>query len=440
MLFDLFSKKKPESTEELEMSEDFDLSDVSSAGSVEPRISPEMQEKLDRLKKIQSVVSDFETSISQAKTTSTRSETSLASVHELLKTAEQDINRNALLVDENETLRLQLQMRSKELDATLHELDNKASLVESLKQRSQETREALQQAHVDLSQNLKRIELLNTQSDDLRSRMNEQSFELANLHERHQALEKESEQLRDLAQENSELISQKTHLISEYEREVEEAKRLQEIDNNRREQLTISVEELKGKLRELSREKIDLDTRLELSTNDLNARSKHFKEQMRAKDDRIYALESKTEALEAQSRVNEQTVVQLKEENRDLHKSLVNEDDRQRSLKDQMEQMKTSHNADREKLFASVNRISELEIRMTSLIDDKEQVARENVEFMQMVDRLTSENKQLSERLIALSSIEDKYNKLLLDHDKPVSEEKEDNKVVNLKSGKKKSA
>jgi len=392
-----------------------------------------------KLKQIQSVVSDFETSITEARTSSSRSESSLASVHDLLRTAEQDITRNARLAAENEEFREQLRAAESLLSEAVTDIDNKESMIESLKARSEETREALQQAHVELSQNIKRIELLNAQNDDLRSRMNENFFEQANVNESLQKLETESEEMRAVIKENTEEIAIKSHDLAEAERELDEARRFLEIENTRREQLTTSVDDLKGKLKETMRDKIDLETRLEIATNDLASRSKHFKEQMRAKDDRIYALESKSEALDAHSRVNEQTVDQLKEENRELMRALSDEDDRLRSTKLQMDQIKTSHNSDREKLFASVNRISELELRITSLIEGKEQAITENVEFSQIIDRLTTENRQLSERLISLNTIEAKYNKLMIRQEK-LLEENEESKIVNLKASRKKSA
>ena len=436
MFFDIFSNKKQSQTE---LVENVQL-DSESKLSVEslPELSPEMIAKMEKLKKIQAVVSDFETSINQARTSSHRSESSLASVHDLLRTAEQDITKNARLVEENESIREQLQISNERLEEAKIELDNKASMIESLKARTEETREALQLAHVELSQNIKRIELLNGQNDDLRSRMNENSFELANINESMQKLEAENENMRVVIKENSEEISIKSHELAEHERELEEAKRFLEIENARREQLTSSFEDIKIKLKETSREKIDVETKLEIVTNDLASRSKHFKEQIRAKDDRIYALESKSEALDAHSRVNEQTVVQFKEENRDLMKALSDEDDRLRAAKQQMDQIKTAHNSDREKLFASVNRISELELRISSLIDSKEQAISENVEFSQMIDRLTMENKQLSGRLISLNSIEAKYNKLMIRQEK-LLDDNEDLTVVDLKSKRQKS-
>ena len=402
-------------------------------------LSPEMQMKLDKLKKIQSVFSEFEHSINEAKSTSSRSESNFASVHDLLRTAEQDITKNARLVGENEELRQQLQEMTSMHEAIQLDIANKSSMVTALKDRTEETREALQQAHVELSQNIKRIEMLNGQNDDLRSRMNENSFELANSNEIIEKLEAETNNMRSVIKENSEEISNKSHIIAEQERELEEARRFMEIENTKREQLTANFEDVKTKLKEVSREKIDIETKFEIATNDLTTRSKHFKEQMRAKDDRIYALESKSEALDAHSRVNEQTVQQFKEENRDLLKALSDEDDRLRSVKQQMDQMKTSHNSDREKLFASVNRISELELRISGLIDSKEQAISENVEFSQVIDRLTSENKQLSGRLISLNSLEAKYNKLRLKQEK-ILEHSDESKVVNLKSSRKKSA
>ncbi len=437
MFLDIFSSKKqsPNIPFDDNLSDNVDNNSI----EVQQQLSPEMLAKLEKLKKIQSVVSDFETSINQAKSSSSRSESSLASVHDLLRTAEQDITKNARLVGENEELREELQLSNQRLEAAQADIDNKSSMIESLKARTEETREALQQAHVELSQNIKRIELLNGQNDDLRSRMNENSFELANVNESIQKLEAENDDMRNVIKENSEDISVKAHEIAEYERELEEARRFLEIENTRREQLTSTLNDVKIKLKEISREKIDLETKLEIATNDLTARSKHFKEQMRAKDDRIYALESKTEALDAHSRVNEQTVEQFKEENRDLMKALSDEDDRLRSAKQQMDQIKTSHNSDREKLFASVGRISELELRISSLIDSKEQAMAENVEFSLIIDRLTTENKQLSERLISLNSIEAKYNKLVIRQEK-LLEATEENKIVRLKSGRKKSA
>jgi len=437
MLFDIFSskKQKQEATNVAQQVQ----TDVDDTVEVQHELSPEMLAKLDKLKKIQSVVSDFETSINQAKSTSSRSESSLASVHDLLRTAEQDITKNARLVSENETIRGQLQLTEERLDETKADIDDKSSMIESLKARTEETREALQQAHVDLSQNIKRIELLNGQNDDLRSRMNENSFELASVNESVQKLEVENEQMRTIIKEHSEDISLKSHELAENERELEEARRFLEIENTRREQLTTNLDDVKGKLKETSREKIDLETKLEIATNDLISRSRHFKEQMRAKDDRIYALESKTEALDAHSRVSEQTVELFKEENRDLMKALSDEDDRLRSAKLQMDQIKTSHNSDREKLFASVNRISELELRISSLIDTKEQALGENIEFSQIIDRLTTENRQLSERLISLNSIEAKYNKLMIRQEK-LLEGNEKSKIVTLKSSRKKSA
>lgn len=437
MLFDIFSSKKQVKEAKTETQPVESNSD--DGVEMQRELSPEMLAKLDKLKKIQSVVSDFETSISQAKSTSSRSETSLASVHDLLRTAEQDITKNARLVAENEDVREQLQITEERLDEAKADIDNKASMIDSLKARTEETREALQQAHVDLSQNIKRVELLNTQNDDLRSRMNENSFELANVNESVQKLEAENEQMRVVIKENTEEISIKSHEIAENQRELEEARRFLEIENTRREQLTSNLEDIKIKLKETSREKIDIETKLEIATNDLTSRSKHFKEQMRAKDDRIYALESKSEALDAHSRVSEQTVEQFKEENRDLMKALSDEDDRLRSAKLQMDQIKTSHNSDREKLFASVNRISELELRIASLIDSKEQAIGENIEFSQMIDRLTTENRRLSERLISLNSIEAKYNQLMIRQEK-LSEEIEESKIVSMKSTRKKSA
>lgn len=437
MLFDIFSSKKPtqETSNEIEAMQ----TNGDDAAESQTELSPDMLAKLDKLKKIQSVVSDFETSINQAKSSSSRSESSLASVHDLLRTAEQDITKNARLVNENETVREQLQLTEERLEEAKTDISDKASMIDSLKARTEETREALQQAHVDLSQNLKRIELLNTQNDDLRSRMNENSFELANVNENVQKLEVENEQMRELIKQNSEEISVKSHELAEYERELEEARRFLEIENTRREQLTSSLDDIKIKLKETSREKIDLETKLEIATNDLASRSRHFKEQMRAKDDRIYALESKTEALDAHSRVSEQTVEQFKEENRDLMKALSDEDDRLRSAKLQMDQIKTAHNSDREKLFASVNRISELELRISGMIDAKEQALSENVEFSQIIDRLTTENRQLSERLISLNTIEAKYNKLMIRQEK-LLEENDVSKIVALKSSRKKSA
>lgn len=437
MLFDIFSskKQKQETVSEAQQVQ----ANVDDAVEVQRELSPEMLAKLEKLKKIQSVVSDFETSINQAKSTSSRSESSLASVHDLLRTAEQDITKNARLVSENETIREQLQLTEERLDEAKSDIDDKASMIESLKARTEETREALQQAHVDLSQNIKRIELLNTQNDDLRSRMNENSFELASVNENVQKLEAENEQMRIVIKEHSEDLSLKSHELAENERELEEARRFLEIENTRREQLTANLDDVKGKLKETSREKIDLETKLEIATNDLVSRSRHFKEQMRAKDDRIYALESKSEALDAHSRVSEQTVEQFKEENRDLMKALSDEDDRLRSAKLQMDQIKTAHNSDREKLFASVNRISELELRISSLIDTKEQALGENIEFSQIIDRLTTENRQLSERLISLNSIEAKYNKLMIRQEK-LLEENEESKIVAIKSSRKKSA
>lgn len=411
IFFDLFASKtqSPNTTPNEQAVDQGDDS-----AEFQQELSPEMLAKLEKLKKIQSVVTDFETSISQAKTSSSRSESSLASMHDLLRTAEQDIAKNARLVSENETLREQLQEVNKGLVAAQADIYNKTSMNESLKARTEETREALQQAHVELSQNIKRIELLNTQNDDLRSRMNENSFELASVNESAQKLEAENEDMRAVIKDNSEEITTRAHETAEYERELEEARRFLEIENTRREQLTSSVEDARLKLKETSREKIDIETRLEIATNDLGARSKHFKEQLRAKDDRIYALESKSEALDAHSRVNEQTVEQFKDENRDLMKALSDEVDRLRATKRQMDQVKTAHNSDREKLFASVNRITELELRITSLIEGKEQAMSENTEFLQMIDRMTIDNKQQSERLISLNSIEAKYNKLII--------------------------
>lgn len=437
MLFDLFSSKK-------ELQDEFaDNAELQNeAGDVgEPvnELSPEMLAKMEKLKKIQSVVTDFETSITEARTSSSRSESSLASVHDLLRTAEQDITKNARLVAENEEIRGQLQATETLLAEAVTDIDNKEAMIESLKARTEETREALQQAHVELSQNIKRIELLNSQNDDLRSRMNENSFELSSVNETLQKLETENEEMRSAIKENSEEVSKKSHDLAEAERELDEARRFLEIENSRREQLTSTAHDLKSKLKETTRDKIDLETRLEIATNDLASRTRHFKEQMRAKDDRIYALESKSEALDAHSRVNEQTVEQFKEENRELMRALSDEDDRLRSTKLQMDQIKTSHNSDREKLFASVNRISELELRIASLIDSKEQAIAENSEFSQVIDRLTSENKQLSERLISLNSIEAKYNKLMIRQEK-LLEEAEESKVVNLTSSRKKTA
>lgn len=437
MFFDLFSSKKQSQN----VLPNDNVADGAQSGAVEVQaeLSPEMLAKMEKLKKIQSVVSDFETSINQAKSSSSRSESSLASVHDLLRTAEQDITKNARLVTENEDLREQLRNTNIQLEAVKADVDNKVSMIDSLKARTEETREALQQAHVELSQNIKRVELLNSQNDDLRSRMNESSFELASVNETVQKLETENEEMRKVIKDNAEEVSVKSHQLAEYQRELEEAKRFLEIENARREQLTSSLDEIKSKLKETSRDKIDLETKLEIATNDLNSRSRHFKEQMRAKDDRIYALESKTEALDAHTRVNEQTVEQFKEENRDLMKALSDEDDRLRATKLQMDQIKTAHNSDREKLFASVNRISELELRISNLIDSKEQSMAENIEYSQMIDRLTTENKQLSDRLVSLNSIEAKYNKLMIRQEKML-EENEESKVVSLKSGGKKSA
>jgi len=439
-MFNLFSKKTKSEPAEVEADEvSAEAENVNEAQENIITLTPQQKQKLEKLKRIQDVVDDFETSITQAKSSSSRSESSLASVHELLRTAEQDIEKNARLSAENEQLRQELQNILSRLDAANVEIDNKTSMIDSLKARSEETREALQQAHVDLSQNIKRVELLNGQTDDLRSRMNEQSFELASVNERLQKMETENEEMREQLKENAEEISVKSNHIAELEREASEAKRFQDIDNTRREQLSLSLDDIKIKLREMTREKIDVETKLEIAANDLNARTKHFKEQMRAKDDRIYALESKVEALEAQTRVNEQTVEQYQDENRDLLKAISDGDDRLRSVKSQMEQMKTSHNADREKLFASVNRISELELRISSLVDGKEDAIRENAEFSQVIDRLTNENKQLSERVISLNSLEAKYNKLITSQEK-LLDSAEDSKVVNLKSKPKKSA
>jgi len=439
-MFNLFSKKTK--SESVEIKDEETSTDGENAAEAQENIislTPQQKQKLEKLKRIQDVVDDFETSITQAKSSSSRSESSLASVHELLRTAEQDIEKNARLSAENEQLRQELQNILARLDTANVELDNKSSMIDSLKARSEETREALQQAHVDLSQNIKRVELLNGQTDDLRSRMNEQSFELASVNERLEKMETENEEMREQLKENAEEISVKSNHIAELEREASEAKRFQDIDTTRREQLSLNLDDMKIKLREMTREKIDIETKLEIAANDLNARTKHFKEQMRAKDDRIYALESKVEALEAHTRVNEQTVEQYQDENRDLLKAISDGDDRLRSVKSQMEQMKTSHNADREKLFASVNRISELELRISSLIDGKEDAIRENAEFSQMIDRLTNENKQLSERVISLNSLEAKYNKLVTSQEK-LLDTAEDSKVVNLKSKPKKSA
>jgi len=215
-----------------------------------------------------------------------------------------------------------------------------------------------------------------------------------NLLELNTDLEAESVRNRVALQQSSEEITNAKQLIAEFERERDEWKRVHVVEGDRREQLNIDLKDTRAKLKEALREKIDVETRLELSINDLDTRSKHFKEQIRSKDDRIYALESKTEALEAQSRVTEHSIEQLKAENRELLKTLASDDERQRSLKQQLAEMKTSNNADREKLFGSVHRISELEIRISSLVDDKEQITSENIAFSQVIDRLTHENKQ----------------------------------------------
>lgn len=402
-------------------------------------LSPDILAKMDKLNKIEAVVLDFEASISQTKTSSTRSESSLTSVHDFLHIAKQDITNNARLLSENASLRDELQSTEAKLHEATEDIDNKTSLIDSLKARTAETREALQQAHVELSQNIKRLELLNAQNDDLRSRMNENSFELANANETIEKFKAENEEMREAIKANTEEVSNKSHELAENKRELEEARRFFDIENTKREQLKADLEDIRIKLKEITRDKIDLETKLEVSNNDLQARSKHFKEQMRAKDDRIYALESKSEALDAHSRVNEQTVEQFKQENRELKRVLSDEDERLRSTKLQMDNIKISHNSDREKLFASVNRISELELRISNLIDSKDQAISENIEFSQIIDRLTTENRQLSERLILLNSIEAKYNKLSVRQERLLAENQE-TKVVDLKSSKKYSA
>ena len=122
MLFDIFSskKQKQEATNVAQQVQ----TDVDDTVEVQHELSPEMLAKLDKLKKIQSVVSDFEASINQAKSTSSRSESSLASVHDLLRTAEQDITKNARLVSENETIRGQLQLTEERLDETKADIDD----------------------------------------------------------------------------------------------------------------------------------------------------------------------------------------------------------------------------------------------------------------------------------------------------------------------------
>jgi len=401
----------------------------------ESKYSPELQRRLDEIDRIRGAVNKFQNTISETRNSTTASETQLSNIHEFIRRAENDIDRLVWLEDENVTLRAKVEEFRDELQRNIEKFTAEQSLAQSLKERSRETREALQQAHVDISQHVQRVQLLQTQLEESQTRAGEQTIEVQNLLELNTDLEAESVRNRVALQQSSEEITNAKQLIAEFERERDEWKRVHVVEGDRREQLNIDLKDTRAKLKEALREKIDVETRLELSINDLDTRSKHFKEQIRSKDDRIYALESKTEALEAQSRVTEHSIEQLKAENRELLKTLASDDERQRSLKQQLAEMKTSNNADREKLFGSVHRISELEIRISSLVDDKEQITSENIAFSQVIDRLTHENKQLSERIILLNAIEEKYNKFLLRQDDVVavnSADEEDDDELNV--------
>ncbi len=440
ILDSLFSRKKTEPADEKPELQ-LPVEKVVPEKREEPALSQELIQRISRIEKIRSSLDEFANTITEAKTSSTLTENRLSSIRELVSNAQQDINHTAKLERINSELSIELDTARSSLNIAVSDLDDEKSRVDALKIRLTETREALQQAHVALSQNVKNIESLNGQVDELRSRLNEQEYELSSFKDVNSLLEAENAEHRTAIQSNNSIMAEKLHLLSEYETRLEEMKRVQEQEHIRREKLTSDIEDLRSRLNETSRDKIDLETRYEIAVSDLTSRSKHFKERTKAKDDRIYALESKIEALEGQTRVSFQTIDELKEENRELLKILAKEDERQRSLKSQIEELKSSHNTDREKLFASVSKISELELRISSLIDDKDQAVNENVAFSQMVDRLTNENKQLSEKLIVLSSIEEKYNKLLLKHERANTKlaEEEEN-VVALKSSKKKSA
>jgi len=136
----------------------------------ESKYSPELQRRLDEIDRIRGAVNKFQNTISETRNSTTASETQLSNIHEFIRRAENDIDRLVWLEDENVTLRAKVEEFRDELQRNIEKFTAEQSLAQSLKERSRETREALQQAHVDISQHVQRVQLLQTQLEESQTR------------------------------------------------------------------------------------------------------------------------------------------------------------------------------------------------------------------------------------------------------------------------------
>ena len=128
---------------------------------------------------------------------------------------------------------------------------------------------------------------------------------------------------------------------------------------------------------------------------------------------RFIHLESKIEVLEANARVMAQKINSISQDNSELKKGKSLYEKQIEALKTNVENTRKSHELDRDALYKSGDRMSEMDLKITAMIADLDQSNTEKQALADMVEELSKKNSDLSEKIIRLSAIEDKHEQLV---------------------------
>jgi len=376
-------------------------------------LSPKLQLRQEKLQEIRSNMAEFENSVNAAKDLSSFSNIGLSSAKSMLKDVELDLDNQIRVEGENRLLKKQLSEFEQRTHLLESELSQKIAIADS--------------AHTRLSERQEENQLLKDRFIEEQSKSEEQKLIIEQMIKTQSQLESENNHRKQLIDQfegelltlNETVENLQAHLSSTqeaaigFEKEANEWKRVKENTDARLETTQQDLQALRSAHTSLQRLKIDLESKLEVVKAEAQAESRRFNDQMRNKNSKVYSLESKNELLEANARVMTQKTDAISQDNSELKKANSLLEKQIEALKVTVENTRKSHELDRDALYKSGDRMSEMDLKITATIAELDQSNAEKQALTDMVEELSKKNSDLSEKIIRLSAIEEKHEQLV---------------------------
>lgn len=411
MVLDRYSRLE---TLNLELSDDMDLDEevTSDSSLVSIELSSVQRLRLEKLSKFRVGLGNAVQNRSGDEGPSSSKKQHLDNLQDLLVSLEGEIERYARLEQTNRELSRELAETRGKLDKEQHARQSEAARSAVLSKRVNETRAGLQTAHVEVANQTSQLEALKVHNEEFRLKIQQQDTEIRDLQETERRIERDNSKKSQKLNEATRKLKTTEQMLDESQNQNDSLKRMLEEDFVQREKLNDDITEARTRLLEAKSSKEDLETRFEVASNDLRQRSIEYDREIREKDNRIASLLAEIDSLKSEQRESFQLRETMEREAADYSIELNAEQDTVRQLNEQLLVERRTVEAEREQMLRYVSTISDQDIKITRLGDEKNDLLEQERRIVAEMKDVERQNKQLAVRVRRLEAIEKKYSRL----------------------------